>query len=166
VTWYHWSQRDLGVFHCDMLYTFFSHMLTKLSLLVFTHATLPSAGISCRCVSLCLTVTCRCCTEMVKCRITQTMPHDGPGILVFCCRKSQLNPNGVILITNVGVKCRWGRLNAGAVTANWRLSTRSIVNLVQSQVYHMEHPPCLFAAHLPRCSTSRRFVSDSWSFFI
>jgi len=32
------------------------------------------------------------------------------------------------------------RLNAGAVADNWRLSTRSVVNLVRSQVYHTERP--------------------------
>jgi len=40
---------------------------------------------------------------------------------------------------NRGTKCRWGRLNAGAVAENWRLWTRTIVNLVRSQVYHTEH---------------------------
>jgi len=33
-----------------------------------------------------------------------------------------------------------GRLNTGAVAANWRRST-GIVNLIRSQVYHKEHPP-------------------------
>jgi len=33
------------------------------------------------------------------------------GTLVFCCRKSRQNANGVI--PNGGAKCRWGRLNAG-----------------------------------------------------
>jgi len=48
----------------------------------------------------------------------------------------QGHPNG-------GAKCRWGRLNAGAVAANWRLSTRSAVNLIRSQVYHTERPYCV-----------------------
>jgi len=46
-----------------------------------------------------------------------------------------------------GIKCRWGRLNAGAVAENWRISMCSGVNLVRSQVYRTERPP-LFAAHL------------------
>ena len=39
----------------------------------------------------------------------------------------------------------------------WRLSTRSVVNLVRSQVYHTERPPYLFAARspLPTSGTSR-----------
>jgi len=53
-----------------------------------------------------------------------------------------------------GSKCRWGRLNTGAVTANWRLSRWSVVNLVPSQVYHTEHPPYLSAANFPWCSIS------------
>ena len=46
-------------------------------------------------------------------------------------------------------------LNAGAVAANWRLSTRSFVNLARSQVYHTERP----RACSPWCSasTSRGF---------
>jgi len=58
-----------------------------------------------------------------------------------------------------------GRLNACAVAKNWRLWTRSVVNLVGSQVYHTERPLYLFAACLPWCSASRRFVSDSRSLF-
>jgi len=41
-----------------------------------------------------------------------------------------------------------GRLKEGAVAENWRLSTRSVVNLARSQVYHTERPPYLFV-----CST-------------
>jgi len=47
-----------------------------------------------------------------------------------------------------------GRLNAGAVAENWRLSTRSVVDLAQtarSQVYHTERPP----TRSPCCSASR-----------
>jgi len=66
---------------------------------------------------------------------------------------------------NGGTKCRWGRLNAGAVADNWRLATRSAVKLVQSQVYHTERPSYLFAARMPWCSASRGFVSNSWLWF-
>ena len=55
------------------------------------------------------------------------------------------------------VKCR--------LNANWRLPTRTYVNLVRSKVYHVERPPYLFAARSPWCSASRGFVSDSWSLF-
>jgi len=75
------------------------------------------------------------------------MPHDSPGSLVFCCRKYGQNSNGVT--PNGGAKCRWARLNVGAVAGNWRLSKQSVVSLVRSQVYHTEHTPYLFAAHLP-----------------
>jgi len=38
----------------------------------------------------------------------------------------------------------WGTLNAGAVAENWRLSTRSLVNLVWSQVNTLSvHLICL-----------------------
>jgi len=49
---------------------------------------------------------------------------------------------------------------------NWRHSTRSVVNLVRSQVYHAKRPPYLFAARSPWCSASRGFVSDSWFLFL
>jgi len=60
---------------------------------------------------------------------------------------------------------RWGRLNAGAVAANWRLSMRSIVNLIRWQVYYTECPPYLFVARSPWCSALHRFVSNSWFLF-
>ena len=61
--------------------------------------------------------------------------------LVFWCQKSQQNLGGVTPPTVA--KCRWGRLNAGAVAAHWRLSTQSVVNLVQSLVYDTEQLICL-----------------------
>ena len=42
-----------------------------------------------------------------------------------------------------------GRLNAGAIAVKWRLSTRSVVNVARSQVYHTERPPYLFVARTP-----------------
>jgi len=62
------------------------------------------------------------------------MPHDSLVTRVFCCRKSRQNSNGVT--PNGGAKCGWGRLSAGAVAENWRLSTRSVANLARTQVYH------------------------------
>ena len=129
-----------------------------LVLQVFTRMTLANAGISCR--HVCPSVTSRCFTETAKRKITQTMPHNRPGTLVFCCWKSWQNSNAVS--PNGGAKCRWGRLNAGAVAANWQLSMRSIVNLVRSQVCHTGHPSYLFAARSSWCSALRGFVCDSW----
>jgi len=36
---------------------------------------------------------------------------------------------------NGGAKCSWGTLNTTEVAENWRLSTRSVVNLARLQVY-------------------------------
>jgi len=55
--------------------------------------------------------------------------------------------------TNRGAKCRWGTLNACAVAENWRLPTWSVVNSIQSQVYHTERSP-LFAVCSLWCSAS------------
>ena len=52
---------------------------------------IANAGISCRRVSVCLSVclcvrlsvTSRCSTETAKCRTTKTTPYDSPGILFF-----------------------------------------------------------------------------------
>jgi len=102
-----------------------------------TRTMLASMGISCRRVSICssvwLSVTSRCSTETAKCRITQTVPYDSPGTLVFCCRKSWQNSNGVA--RNRGAKCKWGMLSAGVVAENWPLLTRFVANLVWSQIY-------------------------------
>jgi len=95
-----------------------------ISRMMFTHTTLARADTSCRHVSVCPSVT-SWCSEMAKCTITQTTLHDSLRTLVFWCRKSRQNSNGVT--PNRGTKCRWGRLNAGAVAANWRL-TRHVVN--------------------------------------
>jgi len=72
--------------------------------------------------------------------------HDSPDTLVFWCRRSWQNSNGVT--SNGGAKCRWGRLKFGdfweITRCNWKMSTvTSIVNLVQWQVYH--HLCCTFA---------------------
>jgi len=125
--------------------------------LVFTHAMLASAGISCR--HVCLSVTSQCSIEMAKCKTVPTMPHNGLGLVVFWCRKSRQNSNWVTTPIR-GTKCRWGRLNAAAVMENWRLSTWSAVNSAQLQVYHIELLVCRTIAI---CSVSRRLVSDSWS---
>ena len=88
--------------------------IRKLQFSDFTRATVASASISCRRVSVCLSVrlslTSRCSTETAKRRITQIMPHDSPESLVFSGRKFRRNSNGVT--PKGGAKCRWGRLNA------------------------------------------------------
>ena len=77
--------------------------------IVFTHATLPSAGISCRRVSVPPSFTSWCSTEMAKRRIMQTMPHDSRGTLVSddeYLRKTQtrLSP---MEAPNAGAAGRW-----------------------------------------------------------
>ena len=101
-----------------------------LLLFVGWYQTLAGAGIGCRHVSVRPSVASRCSTETAKRRITQTTPHDSPGTLVFWCRKYRSPPTEA-------PKCRRGWLNAGEVAENWRLSTRSVVNLARSHVYHI-----------------------------
>ena len=71
-------------------------------------------------------------------------------VLKISAKFERGHPNG-------GVKCRSGSLNTVAVAENWRLSTRSVVNLARSHVYHTQRPPS-FAG----CSALRGFVIDSW----
>jgi len=81
---------------------------------------------------------------MANCRIKQTVPQDSAETLVFWCSKPWQNSNRVT--PNRGAKFRWGRLNAGEVAENWRLSIWSVVNLAWSQVYHTERPStCAFS---------------------
>jgi len=114
-----------------------------------------SAGISCHRVSVCPSVTSRCFTETVKRRITRTTLHNSP--------ETRQNSNAVT--PNGGTKCKWGRLNAGAVAENnWRPLTRNVVNLVRSQVYHTVSTlfVCSTFAVMQRVAW---FVSDNWSLF-
>jgi len=76
------------------------------------------------------------------------MQRDSPGTLVFCCRRLIQNSNGVT--PNGGAKCRCVSCILATMGA--------IVKLARSQVYHTERPPYLFAARLPWCSASCRFV--------
>jgi len=120
------------------LFIMFAHY-GKFSI-IFTRAKLASTGISCRRMSVCLSVTSRWSTETAKCGITQTTPHESTGTLVFWCQKSRQNSNR--LIPNRGVKCRRG-------CWKFAVSMRSVVNLARSQVYHTERPRYLFAAGAP-----------------
>jgi len=115
----------------------------------FTLATLASAGISCRRVSVCLSVASRCSTETAKRRIMQTTPRAIAQGLQFSEAENLGKTQTGSAATEAPNACRWGRLHAGAVAANWRLSTRRVVNLARSQVYHTERPPDVFAAHSP-----------------
>ena len=120
------------------------------------------------CLSVCLSFTSRCSTETAKRRITQTMPHDSRGTLDFWCRRSRQNPNVVTPVTvevpNAGGVVKIGDFRQITCCNSKSSTVASIINLVQSQVYHTERPP-LFAARLPWCSASRGFVSDCWYLF-
>jgi len=90
--------------------------LHRRRLFIFTRATLAGAGISCRRMSVRLSITSRCSTETTGRKITQTTPHDSPKSPIFCCRKSRQNSNGVT--PSRGAGAGGYRLNAGAVAAN------------------------------------------------
>jgi len=82
---------------------------------IFTRATLASTGINCHHMSVCPSVTSRCSSETDKCRITQTMPDNSPGTLVFWYWKSRQHSNGVT--PSGGAKCRW------STCGSWKLAT-------------------------------------------
>ena len=131
---------------------------------IFTRMTIASAGISCHHVCLYAMRPSQVSVLLKQLNVGSRKQCHIPGTLVFWCQNSRQNSNRVT--PNGGIKRKWGRLNGGAVVENWRLLTRSIVNLARLQVYHTEHPPYLFAAHSPWCSVSGMFVSDSWSLLL
>jgi len=63
---------------------------------------------SCVCLSVWLSVTLWYCIKTAKNRITQIMPYDSPGTLVFWRQKSRRNSNGIAPCG--GDKCRCGGL--------------------------------------------------------
>ena len=75
------------------------------------------------CLSVCPSVTSRSSTKTAKQRITQTIQHDSPGTLVFCCQRSPRTSIGVTPYG--GAKCRW-------VGQNRRLSTNNRLYLENS----------------------------------
>ena len=82
------------------------------------------------------------------------MPHNSPGTQVFSCWRSRQNSNGVTC--NGGTKCRWVRIKMGEfqqITPRKCWLSQALSTYFSLQVYHIERPP-LFAARLPRCSTS------------
>jgi len=132
---------------------------------IFTRATLASMGISCH--PVCLSVRPSICLSHVGVLLT------GLNINVGSCKQCHMIAQELCFsdAENLG-KTRtgwppveapkpsaggtaWGRLNAGAVAAYWRLSMQGIANLARSQVYHTERPRYVFAAHLLWCSASR-----------
>jgi len=125
----------------------------RCSLSIITRATLASARIiAVVCLSVCLSVRpsvtsqrSTATAKVAKRRITRTTPHDSPGTLVFCRRKSRQNSNRVTL--NGGAKCRWGRLNAGAVRC--KLATFDAKYCQLSSVASLSH----WASALFVCST-------------
>jgi len=66
------------------------------------------------CLSVRPSVASRCSTETAKRRITQTTPHESPGIPVFWYRKSWQNWNGVT---------RTEASNTDGVGYSWKLAT-------------------------------------------
>ena len=70
----------------------------------------------CVCLSVCLSVTLRYCIKIAKCRITQIMPQNSPGNLVFRHQSSRQNSNGITLYG--GNKCKWGGSKLATPTKN------------------------------------------------
>ena len=95
-----------------------THSSHNLSL--FTHATLAGAGISCRrvCLSVRLYVTSRCSTETAERSITETTPHDSQRLRFSVANDLDKTQTGSPVTANGGARCRWARLNAGAVAEN------------------------------------------------
>jgi len=87
--------------------------------LIFTARCYASAVLAMGlCLSVCPSVTSRSSTKKAKQRITQTVPHDSPGTLVFWCQRSPRNSTGVTPYE--GAECRWGGQN-GRLSTNDRL---------------------------------------------
>jgi len=85
------------------------------------------------CVTVRPSATRRCSTGTAKRRSRKqrhTIARDSTVLMPKISAKLKL------VTSNGGAKCRWSRLNAVSVAENWRLSTRSVVNLARSQVYH------------------------------
>jgi len=87
---------------------------------------------------------CACCTDAGR----PASINRGPCLLWRNGRPSQILLGTCFLMPKIsanlkrghtqngGARCRWGTLNAGELAENWRLSTRSVVNLARSQVCH------------------------------
>jgi len=82
---------------------------------------------SCIYLSVYLSVTSWCSTKTAELTVTQTMPHDSPGTLVFRRRRSRQNSNSVTHYG--GTKCRWGRLKLATFTSNYHTRLKSVTSL-------------------------------------
>ena len=91
-------------YHCHSLSL--ASVKSRLVITVRCYASAVLAMGLCPCLYPCLSVTSRCSTKTAKCRITQTIPHDSPGTLVFWCQRSPRNSTGVTPYE--GAECRWG----------------------------------------------------------
>jgi len=80
----------------------------------------------------------RCSAETAKRRLTQTTPHDSPGSFLVSKISAKLKRGH---LPQRRRKMQVDRLNAGEVAENRRPSTRSVVILGQSHVYHTERTP-------------------------
>jgi len=77
-----------------------------------------------------MSITSQCFTEIAKCKITQTMSHDGSGTLISSAKKlcKTQTESPITEVPNAGgVR---GRLETGAVAAHYRFLMQSVVNLV------------------------------------
>ena len=68
------------------------------------------------CVSVCLSVTLWYCIKTAKLRITQIMPNNSPGTLIFCWKRSRQNSKRSTLYG--GNKCRWNGLKSATFDEN------------------------------------------------
>jgi len=86
---------------------------------------LPCERVMTLCPSACLSVTSRSSTKTTKHGITQTTPHDSPGILVYCCQRffSKIRRGSTTT----------GPPNAGGMGYNRRLLTK-ITNYISKTV--------------------------------
>ena len=97
------SWHKARLFHkCLLIQTLFLHQTVFIDpgsdwilLYGFYCATLWKRGIGCCHLSVCLSVTSLYCIKTAIHRITQTMPHNSPGTLVFSCQTFFWNSNGV-----------------------------------------------------------------------
>jgi len=112
-----------------------------------TRTTLSSAGISCRRVSVCHSVTSRCSTETAKRRITQTVPHDSPGTLVSWRWKSQQNSNGGHFQRRRQMQVGWDKCRC----SSWKLSTFYAKRCHLGSVASLSHWACTLGLFV--CST-------------
>jgi len=89
-------------------------------LMVFTHVMLASVGISCRYVSVCLPQV-GVLLKWLNIGSHKQRHTIAQGLLVFGDEKRGKTQMGSL---NGGARCRWGRLNAGAVAENLQLDTK------------------------------------------